>query len=58
MWDLYCFQCSLQFEKKSIYDMHLSLIYNYKSKTETFVEKIKSEPKEAESSNRKFIYWF
>ena len=50
-WDLHCFQCSLQFEKKSIYDMHLSLIHSYKSKTNIFDDKIKSEPKEIESSN-------
>ena len=41
LWDLYCFQCSLQFEKKSIYDLHLSIIHNYKSRREIV---IKSEP--------------
>ena len=42
--DLYCFLCSLQFEKKLVYDLHVSLIHNYKEKT--FVTKIKSEPEE------------
>ena len=41
--DLYCFQCSLQFDKKSIYDMHLSVMHNYVSKTESFSTKIKQE---------------
>ena len=51
MWDLYCFQCSLQFDKKSIYDIHLSIIHNYKSRTQTFIDVIKSEPEEIESNN-------
>ena len=46
--DLYCFQCSLQFEKKSIYDMHLSIIHKYKKRTESFLIEIKSEPEEME----------
>ena len=56
LWDLYCFQCSLQFEKKSIYDMHLSLIHNYKSKKDTFdAIQIKKEPGEVESFNSNSI---
>ena len=47
-YDLYCFQCSLQFDKKSIYDMHLSLIHNYRKRTESFLTQIKSEPEEIE----------
>ena len=50
LWDLHCFQCSLQFEKKSIYDLHLSLIHNYKSRNFDAIQ-IKSEPEEVESSN-------
>ena len=46
--DLYCFQCSLQFEKKSIYDLHLILIHNYKRTKETFVKK---EPEEIDLLN-------
>ena len=30
--DLYCFQCSFQFEKRSIYDTHQLLVHNYKEK--------------------------
>ena len=29
--DLYCFQCSLQFDKKTIYDMHLKIMHTKKS---------------------------
>ena len=39
MKDLYCFLCSLQFESRSIYDLHLSLIHNYKCREEIFVKK-------------------
>ena len=45
LWDLYCFQCSLQFEKKSIYDLHLSIIHKYKNKNKN---PIKSEPEDVE----------
>ena len=48
LWDLYCFQCSLQFDKKSIYDMHLSIIHNYRKRSESTLTKIKSEPEEIE----------
>ena len=27
MKDFYCYQCSLQFDKKSIYDIHLSILH-------------------------------
>ena len=43
--DLYCFQCSLQFEKRSIYDLHLSIIHNYQSRNQIV---IKNEPEDAE----------
>ena len=46
--DLYCFQCSLQFDGKKIYDIHLSIMHNYKSRTESFLTEIKSEPEEME----------
>ena len=45
LWDLHCFQCSLQFDKKSLYDLHLSIIHNYKSRPKPTV---KSEPEEIE----------
>ena len=45
LWDLYCFQCCLQFEKKSIYDLHLSIIHNHKNRIETL---IKNEPEDIE----------
>ena len=45
LWDLYCFQCSLQFEKKSIYDLHLSIIHNHERRKETV---IKREPEDVE----------
>ena len=48
LWDLYCFQCSLQFEKKSIYDMHLSIMHDYRKRTEPILTEIKSEPEEIE----------
>ena len=59
LWDLFCFQCSLQFEKKSIYDMHLSLIHNYKSKKDTFdAIQIKKEPEEVEPGPYQGLnYW-
>jgi len=53
LWDLYCFQCSLKFEQKSTYDMHLSLIHNQAKKKNTFC--IKSEPEEVEISNHSTI---
>ena len=27
--DLYCFLCSLQFDKKEIYDIHQKIVHNY-----------------------------
>ena len=48
MKDLYCFQCSLQFDKKTIYDMHLKIVHNYISRTESFLNEIKNEPEEIE----------
>ena len=46
--DLYCYQCSLQFDKKIIYDMHLSIMHNYKSRANYFETEIKQEPEEIE----------
>ena len=37
--DLYCYLCSLQFEKKCIYDLHTSIIHKYREKTESIVKK-------------------
>ena len=45
--DLYCFQCSYQFDKKSIYDMHQLLVHNYKEKP-GFQTEIKIEPEETD----------
>ena len=28
--DLYCLKCSLQFDKKTIFDMHLNIVHNEK----------------------------
>ena len=43
--DLYCFLCSLQFDKKTIYDIHLKIIHNYASREESFfTENIQSFP--------------
>ena len=47
--DLYCFQCSLQFDKKSIYDMHLLIVHNYKVKPVSIETEIKSEPEDSMS---------
>ena len=30
--DLYCFQCSYQFDKRSIYNMHQFLVHDYEEK--------------------------
>ena len=49
LWDLYCFQCSLQFDKKSIYDMHLSIIHKYKKRKESILKEIKTETEEIEA---------
>ena len=46
VWDLYCYQCSLQFEKRSLYDLHLLIIHNYKTRRETV---IKTEPTNIQS---------
>ena len=47
--DLYCFQCSLQFDKKSIYDMHLKLVHDHKNIAGSiFGTEIKQEPAEIE----------
>ena len=46
--DLYCFQCSLQFDKKTIYDMHLKIMHNRVSRSESFLTEIKNEPGEIE----------
>ena len=46
--DLYCFQCSMQFDKKKLYDLHLSIIHNYIERRESFLTEIKQEPGEAE----------
>ena len=49
IWDLYCFQCSLQFDKKSIYDMHQSIRHGYKNVAKpVFETEIKHEPEETE----------
>ena len=50
LWDLFCFQCSLQFDKKSIYDMHLSIIHKYEKRKESILMEIKTEPEEMKSS--------
>ena len=47
--DLYCFQCCLQFEKKSLYDIHQLIIHNYDTKT--LKNAIKCEPEEIELLN-------
>ena len=33
--DLYCEQCSLQFDKKYVYDLHLSLVHGQEIKVKT-----------------------
>ena len=47
--DLYCFLCSLQFDKRAIYDMHLSIIHNHIKRKDSFWTEIKNEPEEIES---------
>ena len=46
--DLYCFQCSLQFDKKTIYDIHLKIMHNFISRTNFALTEIKKEPEEIE----------
>ena len=48
MKDLYCFQCSLQFDKKTIYDMHLKIMHNYIGRSKSFLTEMKKEPEEIE----------
>ena len=43
--DLFCFQCSYQFDKRSIYDKHQLLVHNYKEK-KGFQRGIKIEDEE------------
>ena len=31
--DLFCFQCSYQFDKRSIYDKHQKLVHDYEEKS-------------------------
>ena len=52
--DLYCFQCSFQFDKRSVYDMHQSLVHNYKEKT-GFQTEIKIEVEEISMSKESDI---
>ena len=47
--DLFCFQCSLQFNGKSVYDLHQSLVHG--SKDLKMKKEIKSEKSDQESSN-------
>ena len=54
--DLYCFQCSLQFDKKSIYDIHLKIMHNYKSREKCFENEIKTEPDEIQLPIESNIY--
>ena len=51
--DLFCFPCSLQFDGKSVYDLHLSLAHRIKdgSKSEDSEVKIEIDSKSAESTN-------
>ena len=45
--DLYCFLCSLQFDKKVIYDIHQKIVHNYVSREEPSVlTEIKTEAQE------------
>ena len=55
LWDLYCFQCTLQFEKKSLYDMHQSIIHNYESNPKNFANSIKHEPEESLSNDSRDV---
>ena len=51
LWDLYCFQCTLQFEKKSLYDMHQLIIHKYNNNPKHFANEIKSEKEDKQLSN-------
>ena len=47
MRDLYCFECSLQFDKKYVFDVHLSLVHGeeleIKQEPESQPKRVKSE---------------
>ena len=51
--DLFCLQCSLQFDGKSVYDLHLSLVHGIKdgSKSEDSEVKIEIDTEIAVSTN-------
>ena len=46
--DLYCYLCSLQFDKRTIYDMHLSLVHNHRRKKDSFLTEIENVTEEIE----------
>ena len=48
--DLYCTKCSLQFNKSSVYDMHLSIVHkeNVELKKETTCSILEKEIEEQE----------
>ena len=52
--DLFCFQCSYQFDKRSIYDKHQFLVHNYEEKS-SFKSKIKVEDEGMNSSKESNI---
>ena len=46
--EFYCFQCSLQFENRTIYDMHLKLLHEYENHAKSiFGVEIKQKMKES-----------
>ena len=51
--DLFCFQCSLQFDGKSVFDLHQFLVHGIKNRNNSGDLEIKTEIKEepSESSN-------
>ena len=42
--DFYCLRCSLQFDNKSIFDMHLSIVHNEKNQIKEEQSICKNEP--------------
>ena len=52
LWAFYCFQCSLQFYKKSTYNFHQSIVhYNKPIVNSSYTTAVKKEYQEIESSN-------
>ena len=58
MRDLYCFECSLQFDKKYVFDVHLSVVHGERLdiKEETDIKPlIEAQKKEMKTTDQELI---